>query len=130
MGHNGIGKYNAIQQLKQYSDWNLFFDFDYFFDNTISMNRMLIYGMSFQNSGYIDDLKTAFPKYEKASLGGIIDEHILLRINGMQELGLLNEVDITYFSEKEKQHLEEVMESAMVKKYNLLRCQDFDFTID
>ena len=29
-GHNGIGKYNAIQQLKQYSDWNLFFDFDYF----------------------------------------------------------------------------------------------------
>lgn len=129
-GHNGIGKLNTIQQLKQYDDCNLFFDFDYFFDNSVRMNRMLIYGMSFQNSGYMDDLKLTLSKYKKASLGGIIDEHILLRINAMQELGLLNEVDITYFSENEKQHLEEVMEAVKIKKYNLVRCQDFSFSID
>lgn len=128
-GHNGIGKLNNIQQLSQYSDCGNFFDFGYFFDNTIKMDRMFIYGMGFKKAGYVEELKTAYPKYENVTIGAIVDEHILIRIKGMQNLGLLNKVDISYFNEVEKKYLEEVMEAVNIKEYALVKCQDYEFNI-
>ena len=128
-GHNGIGKLNNIQQLMKYDDYTNFFDFDFFFDNSISVDRMLIYGMGFKKSGFIEDLRTSYPKYNKAAFGAIIDEHILMRIKGMQDLGILNQVDITYFNDEEKRYFEEVMEAVMIKKFDLIKCQDFRFSI-
>ena len=90
---------------------------------------MLIYGMGFKKSGLTEDLKMAYPKYNKATFGAIIDEHILMRINSMQNLGILNQVYITYFNDEEKRHLEEVMEAVMIKNYCLIKCQDFGFSI-
>ena len=127
--HNGIGKLNNIQQLMKFADYRDFFDFDFFFDNDIKMDKILIYGMGFKKPGFVDDLRTAYAKYNKAIFGAIIDEHILVRINGMQNLGILNQVDITYFNEEEKSHLEEVMEATMIKNYCLIKCQDFGFSV-
>lgn len=128
-GYNGIGKSYLIHDLRQFNDCSSYFDFNYFFDNTISIDRMLIYGIGFQNSGYIDDLKTVYPKYQKASLGGIVDEHILLRINGLQEQGKLNHVDVSYFDDNEKQHLIEVLDETKVRQYNLVKSQTYNFVI-
>lgn len=128
-GHNGIGKLNNIQQLMKFDDYTNFFDFNFFFDNNISVDRMLIYGMGFKKSGFTEDLRTAYPKYNKAAFGAIIDEHVLMRIKGMQDLGILKQVDITYFNDEEKVHLEGVMKAVMIKKFNLIRCQDFRFSI-
>lgn len=120
-GHNGIGKLNNINQLMKFADYTDFFDFDFFFDNNIKMDKMLIYGMGFREAGYINDLRGAYSQYDKATFGAIIDEHILMRINGMQNLGILNQVDITYFNDEEKSYLEEVMEATMIKKYCLIK---------
>lgn len=128
-GHNGIGKLNNIQQLMKFDDYRDFFDFDFFFDNNIRIDKMLIYGMGFKKSGFTEDLKMSYPKYNKAAFGAIIDEHILMRINSMQNLGILNQVYITYFNDEEKRHLEEVMEAVMIKNYCLIKCQDFGFSI-
>ncbi len=128
-GHNGIGKLNNIQQLMKFDDYRDFFDFDFFFDNSIRIDKMLIYGMGFKKSGFTEDLRSAYPKYNRAAFGAIIDEHILMRINVMQNLGILNQVYITYFNDEEKRHLEEVMEAVMIKKYCLIKCQDFGFSI-
>lgn len=128
-GHNGIGKLNNIQQLMKFDDYRDFFDFDFFFDNNIRIDKMLIYGMGFKKSGFTEDLKMAYPKYNKAAFGAIIDEHILMRINSMQNLGILNQVYITYFKDEEKRHLKEVMEAVMIKNYCLIKCQDFGFSI-
>ena len=128
-GHNGIGKLNNIQQVMKFDDYRNFFDFDFFFDNGISMDKMLIYGMGFKKSGFTEDLRTAYPKYNKAAFGAIIDEHVLMRIKGMQDLGILNQVDITYYNDEEKRHFEEVTEAVMIKKYDLIKCQDFRFSI-
>lgn len=128
-GHNGVGKICSIKQLMQYPDYGDYFDFRYFFDNDVKMEKMLIYGMGFKKSGFIDDLKTAYPKYEKAAFGAIIDEHILMRVNAMQNLGLVNEIDITYFDDKEREHINEVLEIMMIKNYRLIQCSNFNFTI-
>ena len=93
------------------------------------MDKMLIYGMGFKKSGFTEDLRTAYPKYNKAAFGAIIDEHVLMRIKGMQDLGILNQVDFTYYNDEEKRHFEEVTEAVMIKKYDLIKCQDFRFSI-
>lgn len=76
---------------------------------------MLIYGMGFKKAGYIEELKTVYPKYEKATIGAMVDEHILIRIKSMQNLGLLNKVALAYFNEVEKKYIEEVMEAVNIK---------------
>ena len=106
-GCNGIGKFNLIQQLRAYYDCSSYFDFNFFFNSELNMNNMLIYGMGFKNSGYISQLQEKYPRYQKAAFGGIIDEHILVRICGLQESGKLNQVDVTYYDEGEREHLRE-----------------------
>ena len=128
-GCNGIGKFNLIQQLRAYYDCSSYFDFNFFFNSELNMNNMLIYGMGFKNSGYISQLQEKYPRYQKAAFGGIIDEHILVRICGLQESGKLNQVDVTYYDEGEREHLHEVLEACMVPNYRLIRCQDFNFHV-
>lgn len=128
-GCNGIGKFNLIQQLRAYYDCSSYFDFNFFFNSELNMNNMLIYGMGFKNSGYISQLQEKYPRYQKAAFGGIIDEHILVRICGLQESGKLNQVDVTYYDEGEREHLHEVLEACMVPNYRLINCQDFNFHV-
>lgn len=47
----------------------------------------------------------------------------------MQNRGMLNEVDVTYFSEKEKKHLEQVMQETNVQKYKIIKSQEFEFIV-
>lgn len=128
-GHNGIGKRNLINKLHSYSASSKFFDFGFFFNDDIKISNMLIYGMGFKNSGYISQLQEKYPRYQKAAFGGIIDEHILVRICGLQESGKLNQVDVTYYDECEREHLHEVLEACMVPNYRLINCQDFNFHV-
>lgn len=128
-GHNGIGKQNLINKLHSYSDSSKFFDFGFFFDDDIKMSNMLIYGMGFRDSGYIQQLKSVYPRYNKPALGGIIDEHILLRIRGLQDTEKLEHLDVTYFDEAEQTHLQEVLDECQIKKYRLIKCQDFNFHV-
>lgn len=128
-GHNGIGKLNLIEQLRSFSDCSSYFDFDFFFDSNLKIDNMLIYGMGFKKSGYINQLQELYPKYQKAAFGGIIDEHILVRICGLQESGKLNQVDVTYYDENEKEHLRNALDACMIPNYRLISCQNFDFHI-
>ncbi len=126
-GHNGQGKANLINQLRQYSNHEQYFDFDFFFDHGKKLDRLLIYGISFQEAGYMESMKNAYPKYQKASIGGIVDEHILVRVKAMLDSGELRHFDITYFSEDEKKRFIEVMEAVKISEYTLVKCQDLIF---
>lgn len=128
-GHNGIGKMENISQIVKYKDHKEKFDFDFFYDEEFNVNNILIYGMGFKKSGFTDDLKTRFKKYEDPAFGAIIDEHILLRIKELQVMKRLKCVDITYFNEVEKLHLEKVLKEVGITDYRLLKCQDFNFSI-
>lgn len=128
-GHNGVGKWNLINELRKYHDYNNYFDFDFFFCNDVKLDRLLVYGMGFKTSGFIEDMKVAMPRYNKPAFGAVVDEHILLRIGGMQNLGIINHLDITYYDESEKAYLEDVLHETQVKKYNLVPSSSFDFSI-
>ncbi len=129
-GHNGTGKMFLIEELKQYKDHKDYFDFDFFYSNDIMLEKLLIYGMGFKPAGFIDELKTLMPRYNKAAYGAIIDEHIFLRISGMQKLGILKQVDIAYYNEIEKQYFEEVLRETHVENYNFIPSKSFDFSVE
>lgn len=128
-GHNGIGKMFSIEKLKEYQDHNKYFDFDFFYSNNVTMDKLLIYGMGFKSSGFTDEMKVSMPRYSKPAFGAIIDEHILVRISGMQNLGILNQVDIAYYDEFERAYFEDVLKETHVKNYKLLPCNLFNFSI-
>ena len=128
-GHNGIGKMSLIEKLKQYKDSGSYFDFDFFFSNDLKMDKLLIYGMGFKPSGVVNEMKATMPRYNRAALGAIIDEHILIRVAGMQNLGILNQVDIVYYDEREKEYFEEVVYETKIEKYNLIPSSLFNFLI-
>lgn len=104
-GHNGIGKLNLIEKLRVYPDCPSYFNFNFFFDSDLKMDNMLIYGMGFKKSGYINQLQE------------------------LQESGKLNQVDVTYYDESEKEYLRNVLDACMVPNYRLISCQNFDFHI-
>lgn len=120
---------NLINQLQSFSDYSKFFDFGFFFDDDIKISNMLIYGMGFKDSAYIQQLKSTYPRYNKPAFGGIIDEHILLRIRGLQDTEKLEHLDVTYFDEAEQTHLQEVLDECQIRNYRLIKCQDFNFHI-
>ena len=85
--------------------------------------------MGFKSSGFTDEMKVVMPRYNKPAFGAIIDEHILVRISAMQNLGLLNQVDIAYYDEFERAYFEDVLKETHVKNYKLLPCNLFKFSI-
>ena len=59
----------------------------------------------------------------------LFDEHILLRIRGLQDTEKLEHLDVTYFDEAKQTHLQEVLDECQIKKYRLIKCPDFNFHI-
>lgn len=73
-------------------------------------------------------MRNKYPKYKKASVGGIVDEHILWRIKAMLDSGNLGHLDITYFTDDEKNHIIEVIEAEKISDFSLIKSQDLIFT--
>lgn len=128
-GHNGLGKLELINRLKSYEDYKDYFDFDFFFNQSRKLERLLIYGISFQEAGYIVPMKNAYSKYQKASVGGLVDEHILWRIKAMLDSECLEHVDVAYFNDKEKEHFLEIMEAEKISKFSLVKSQELLFSV-
>ena len=74
-------------------------------------------------------LATSKKKYEKLSLGGVIDEHILIRIAGLQNLKQLNEVTFAYYDDREYEHYEELVSLYGIENVNYVSSRDLQFSI-
>lgn len=130
-GHNGIGKVAMLQDLYKSKIYNKYFDFSFLFGEN-RIDSLLIYGLSFQRSGYIDgSYLNAYPKYEGDNfMGTVIDEHILLRISALQNLNKIKFVTVSYFFEEEKDYLMRVFQYYDVKDARFIHTSQFSFKIE
>jgi len=103
-GWNGIGKLSTIEEYSQIPNIETFFDFKFFYSNDLRIHRLLIYGIGFRTSGYIQGLVPSNPKYKKPVIGGVIDEHILLRLKGLQTQGQLGDIVFACHTDCDMQH--------------------------
>ncbi len=128
-GWNGIGKLNFIDQYKKIIGYDNFFNFNFFYDSNAHVKHLLIYGIGFQISGYIEALSTVKPEYKKPTMGGVVDEHILIRLQGLQTQHQLEHITFTYYADSELQHLQELVELYGIKNVMYKKSSAFLFSI-
>lgn len=121
-GWNGVGKLGMINELKAFNNHELFFDFDFFYRD-IQIKHLLIYGLGFGISGYMEPMK------EKYVTGGIIDEHLLIRLHTLQENGFLDKITFAYYSEKDLQHYQQLVVLHKLKNVTYENTSTFQFSI-
>lgn len=130
-GYNGLGKAETLYEFHKNKSYDKYFDTSILFEE-IAINNLLIYGLSFQRAGYInDDFLGVFPKYKDDNFEGtVIDEHLLWRIAALQNLNKLKTVTVSYYSEKEKDYFMTIFEYYKIKNVRFVQAQQFDFKIE
>lgn len=127
-GWNGRGKLNFIDQIRAISGYNRYFDFGFFYGKTVHINNLLIYGIGFQTAGFIPALAAVKPEYLKPVVGGIVDEHILIRLKGMQTQGQLKGITFAYYSDSELQHFQDLANLYEVANAKFIKSSTLNFT--
>ncbi|MBI6875621.1 hypothetical protein [Clostridium aciditolerans] len=130
-GWNGIGKLSTIDELRKFNNINKYFDFSFFYEN-VKIDNLLLYGLGFQRSGYMtEEFLRKYPKRRKEQLEGtIVDEHVIIRIKGLQNLKQLKNVFISYYSEEEKEYFQLLGEYYGIKNFQLIHANEFNFSIE
>lgn len=127
-GHNGVGKFNLIRSMHDlYCDCGKVFDWDFFYDDQIKIENLLVFGMGFKNSAY----SSAISPYDEQTIheGFVIDDHILFRLNKLQEEGRLKAITFAYYSENEKGRYEKLAGIYGLRNIELIQSCEFDFMI-
>ncbi len=129
-GWNGIGKYCMMQEYKKFDGYAKFFNFDFFDKQNFHIKHLLLYGLGFQKSGYIEELSIAKPGYEKSNVGGVVDEHILMRLCGLQTQKQLDRITISYYSDSDKERYIELARHFFLENVAFVKSSAFDFSIE
>jgi len=127
-GWNGIGKLNLINTFRNLPMHEECFNFDFFFKDSFHINHLLMYGIGFRTSGYIEELAEVNDTYKKPATGGIIDEHILIRLKGLQNRNQLDYITIAYYSESDLFGFKELIEHYKIENVSYSNAVDFTFT--
>ena len=127
-GWNGLGKLSVMEEIKYISNSDKYFNFDFFYKD-VEIDNLLIYGMGFQQAGYISEsFLEEYPQYRNnLSIGTVVDEHILIRIKGLQNLGKLNNVTISYHWEEEKEYFEMLFNTYEIQNVQYINTSEFAF---
>ncbi|MFX0142009.1 MAG: hypothetical protein ACFFDN_50700 [Candidatus Hodarchaeota archaeon] len=100
-GTNGLEKLlriNAIRNIVQNE-----YDFDFFFNEDLIFDNLLIYGIAFGKNEYIsDEFLNQYPEHKNSKLVKTVDGHILILLSKMISESRLNNITITYYSEDDK----------------------------
>lgn len=108
-GWNGLGKGIAIFEKQHDAGATQLFDWDFFLVDQ-SIENLLIYGLSFQTSGYItNDFIEAMPQYQEPAIGAVIDEHILIRLIGLQNQHNNLKITFAYYNKNDLKHYQSLV---------------------
>jgi hypothetical protein len=77
----------------------------------------------------MNELSNAMPKYKLPTFGGIIDEHILIRLNGLQTQGQLENITFSYYSDCDLLHYQQLSDCFGLKNVSYIKSTSFDFFI-
>lgn len=128
-GWNGLGKGIAIYEKQHNLGAKQLFDWDFFL-NDQPITHVLIYGLSFQCSGFVtNDLIKAMPQYKQPQVGAFVDEHILLRLKGLQNKHTNLKVTFAYYDECILEHYHQVADVYDLKYTNFIPSAELLFHI-
>lgn len=129
-GHNGYGKMEFIKEHYKKAGNEEYFDFSFFMNEDFIIKNLLIYGFGFQKSGWTESLRNYKDIYKKPFLGGVIDEHILFRIQSLQKTSKIENITMSYYKDEEKEYFNELIECFDLHNIELVHASEFDFRIE
>ena len=110
-GTNGLEKLSRLDRIKKTQAEE--YDIDFFYDNTIDLGNLLIYGLSFGRAEFIsDEFLRQYPQHKDVTLVRTVDGHILLKLSQKRELNKLKRITISYYKESEIDHYKEMFEDT------------------
>lgn len=126
-GHNGMGKQETISIRKD----SKLYDFRFFFDNTMEIESLLIYGLGFKRSAYItEEFLKKFPQYcHNYCPEIVIDGHIMKRLFDKQINEKLKNITIAYYADEELEYFKELMNFYKIQNVQFRKCTEYDFHI-
>ena len=128
-GWNGLGKGIAIYEKKNETGAKELFDWDFFLEDQ-SIENLLIYGLSFQQAGFItDEVVEAMPQYQKPAIGAVIDEHILIRLKGLQNQHRHLKLTFAYYSENDLRYCKDLVETFALTNVSYMPSNSLAFLV-
>lgn len=116
-------------QIKEIQGHSQYFNLDFFFRDDIRIENLLIYGMGFQKAGYTTIMAQQLPRYKRPVIGGVIDEHILIRLRGLQNLDKLGAITFAYHTNEDMKRYKNLTECFDLKNIKFLPTSEFSFFI-
>lgn len=127
LGHNGIVKANILHEYFSKNMYANLFAYDFLFNPNLSFDNILIYGMGFQKSGYTKALEKVDETYYKPQTGGVIDEHILIRLLAMHNKNQLKNITFAFYCDSELSYYKELTALYTLKNVNYIKSSEFNF---
>jgi len=110
-GTNGYEKLNRIGLINkrvEYSSYNL----DFFYDDSLSLGHLLIYGLAFGKAECIsDEFIRKYPQHSNLFLTNSVDGHILTKLLMRYQNKQLHKVTIAWYSDEDKKNYKELFKN-------------------
>lgn len=121
---NGMKKLDALDKLRisNIQEYQL----DFFTNSNLNIGRLLIYGVAFRTSEIMTpEFLREFPEHENAQLIHLTDGHIIAKLESMLHEGRLRKIDLTYFSEDDKNNFLRLLSFSKLEQItNLIHISD------
>lgn len=127
--HNGLSKADFLMEYKCIESNSTYFHTSFLWDEKLSLDHILVYGISFQISGWAKRMEDYKEIYKEPQVGAFVDDHIILRLSALQNSKRLNKITICYYNDEEKSYFEKILKLYDLKAVTLLKSDNIDLTI-
>jgi hypothetical protein len=125
-GSNGLEKLSRINKIRQLNQ--CIFDLDFFYDDSINLGSLLIYGLAFGRSEIMSEaFLEQYPEYRdnKLQLVKTVDGHILLKLQVKYQKKKLDRITIAYYSESDRTNYIDLFENTDLQEIiEYKKCDD------
>lgn len=122
-GSNGYEKKNRIKSIKDVPDSP--YDLQFFFNHDLDLGDLLIYGVGFGDTEFMNELREVKGEYKTISIVDTVDGHILEKLRLKKKNGLLKSITISYFDESDIERYRKLFTDIGLDSItNFLHCSD------
>jgi len=106
-GTNGLEKLSRLDRIRKNQANE--YDINFFYDDTLDLGDLLIFGLSFGRTEFIsDEFLRQYPQHKDNKLVWSVDGHILLKLSIKKDLNKLKRITVSCFDESQEYHYREL----------------------
>jgi len=110
-GANGFEKMYRLNRINNNGKTN--YEIDFFYEDTLDLGSLLIYGLSFRRTEFIsEEFLALYPEHRTNKLVNTVDGHILYKLSIKYDEKKLKKITIAYFSNLDKDNYQDLFKNT------------------